>query len=196
MRLTPENKEKVRQRILAGAATLFRERGYDGVNLDQLMTAAGLTRGAFYAHFRSKQALFAEVIRHQHPLLAMLEARAGRDAATLWRELREILDAYLDPTNLAEVYRGCTVASLTGDAARAAPEVRQAYGAAWAEIVAEMARGQAGPAPAPLRAALTLASGAVNTAASCAEPQMQAEVLSAARAAVAALLAEARAGAA
>ena len=76
MRLTPENKRKITERIRGAAARTFRENGYDAVNLDRLMQESGLTRGAFYAHYRSKAALFADVMRHEHPLLRMLEDRA------------------------------------------------------------------------------------------------------------------------
>lgn len=193
MRLTAENKEKIRLRILRGAAALFRERGYDGVTLDQVMNAANLTRGAFYAHFRSKDDLFAQVVRHERPLLRMLRKRSGSGADALWRQLLGIFEGYLRPENLAAVYRGCTVASLTGDTARSSDAVKKAYQAAWTDIVDEMARGQPVADPEMLRAALTLAGGAVNTAASCADAATQKDILDAAWQGVSRLLNDARA---
>lgn len=192
MRLTAANKDRIRNRILHGAAALFREKGYDGVNLDQVMESAGLTRGAFYAHFRSKQELFETVVRNEHPLLIMLRQRTGSDADKLWQQLLHLFEGYLAPANLPEVFRGCTLASLTGDAARSPTPVKAAYAAAWAAIVEEMARGQAAADRACLSAALTLASGAVLTASSCADPQSQEAILSAAGKGVFQFLQEAR----
>src|ERR1700730_7605551 len=48
--------------IMAAATRLFRERGVDGVGLNELMREAGFTQGGFYNHFKSKDALVAEVV--------------------------------------------------------------------------------------------------------------------------------------
>lgn len=187
MRLTEARKAEIRDGLIRKAAIAFRAHGYDGVNLDGLMAASGVTRGAFYRHFASKAALFEEVVRREHPLLAMLEARDGTDANTLLRQLRRVLRGYLDPANHAEVFAGCTVAALTSDASRAAPEVRAGYEAGWQAIVEEMGRGVNIPAE-TRRAALTLASGAVTTAQAMASPEARADVLDAAWACVQALI--------
>lgn len=188
MRLTAENKEKIRVRILSGAAALFREKGVDAVNLDQIMARAELTRGAFYAHFPSKAALFAEVMRHEHPLLRMLRARSDTAPAALQAAMRTIFHNYLSPANLAEVHRGCSFAALTGETARAEPAVRAGFEAAWQDVLTEMARGQAQPAPARLRAALVLATGAVTAAAACDSDAARAAILTDARLTVMELL--------
>lgn len=176
--MTRENKEKVRLRILAGAAKLFREYGYRGVNIDTLMREAHLTRGAFYAHFESKIDLFKAVVRDEHPLLRMLLARKGQAADALWEEMLGVFEGYLTPSNLKEVYTGCTLASLTGEVARAPDLVKQAYDAAWSDIRHEMSRGQDQISdPTQLHMALVLAVGAVNMAAASADPQQQSRIL-------------------
>ena len=83
MRLTKENKQKIGARIRASAAVVMRKSGYSAVNIDAIMQGAGLTRGAFYAHFKSKSDLFQAVIRHEHPILEMLKARDGKTAQAL-----------------------------------------------------------------------------------------------------------------
>lgn len=180
MRLTPENKQKITDGIRSGAAREFRERGFDAVNLDRLMKAAGLTRGAFYAHYRSKSALLSDVMRNEHPLLRMLEARNGASAAELFEQMATVFDGYLDPKNLEEVFQGCTLAALTGDATRASSSVKQAFAAAFQDICNEMARGQSqdGPAYAP---ALVLASGAVRTAQAVQGDELRNDILNSAR---------------
>src|SRR5262244_3831733 len=105
----PSQKARTRAEILQHAARLFRLRGYDGTNIDDIMLAAGLTRGAFYAHFASKGDLFAEIVGASSSLLTRL--RAGEAAA--------VLKSYLDKAELAATAQSCTLAALAGDVARA-----------------------------------------------------------------------------
>src|SRR5438874_13511810 len=60
MKVTKAQAQKNRAHIVATASALFRERGYDGVGIAELMAAAGFTHGGFYKHFRSKADLIAE----------------------------------------------------------------------------------------------------------------------------------------
>ncbi|MCA9774876.1 MAG: helix-turn-helix transcriptional regulator, partial [Myxococcales bacterium] len=64
MTVSPDKKARTRAQILEAAARLFRERGYAGVSVQDVMAAAGLTVGGFYAHFPSKEALYAEAFAH------------------------------------------------------------------------------------------------------------------------------------
>ena len=64
MRYGREHKARTRARILASAARLFASRGYGGASIDDVMRDCGLTRGGFYAHFRSKAALYREATGH------------------------------------------------------------------------------------------------------------------------------------
>lgn len=176
MRLKPEDKEKVRRRILAAAATAFRARGIEAVTLDDLMKGARLTRGAFYAHFPSKAALVADVLENEHPLQRMLKARDGRDGAALWQQMVAIFEGYLAVENLEQVYTGCTLAALTSDAARGDRAFHMAYQTALTRMAEEMARGLSvdrdGLLPVPV-----IASGAVNAARACADAEIQARIL-------------------
>ena len=60
VRYAPDRKEKTRAKILRAAGRVFRREGYHAAGVDKVMAEAGLTAGAFYAHFESKQALLAE----------------------------------------------------------------------------------------------------------------------------------------
>jgi len=179
MRLTPENKRKITERIRAGAAKAFRADGFDAVNLDRLMKEAELTRGAFYAHYTSKGALFADVMRNEHPLLRMLQRRSGASPHDLYEEMVGIFEGYLDVANIEEVFKGCSLAALTGDATRAGRDVREGYDGAFTEICEEMAREQS-VSHDRYATALVLASGAVRTARAMADRDLQATVLSSA----------------
>ena len=78
MRVSREKAAENRERILAVAGTLFREKGFDGIGLSEIMKGAGLTHGGFYGHFASKEDLAAEASR----------AALGRSARR-WRQVVE-----------------------------------------------------------------------------------------------------------
>lgn len=192
MRLTAENKEKIRARILKGAADLFRKEGVEAVNIDKIMQSAGLTRGAFYAHFKSKGALFAEVLRREHPVRQMLADRDGQDAETLWQQALGIFHDYLLPEHLVQIRVGCSFAALTGDAGRSPEAARTGYGTAWQEVLDEMERGQGAVDRRALQSALVLATGGVATASAMGAAEQQAELLHDVRATFDRIMATAR----
>ena len=63
MRVSKQAAAENRRRILTAAARLFREHGIDGAGVDAITEAAGLTHGAFYSQFESKEAVVAEALR-------------------------------------------------------------------------------------------------------------------------------------
>jgi len=129
LRYDPEHKHETRARILSQAATAFRRNGYRGVGIDRIMAAARLTRGGFYAHFRSKAALFAEVIGLEAGFVRRLRAaRHGRLEGSP-RAAESVIRGYLAPEHRERVALGCTLAALTSDVARADGAARAAYGA-------------------------------------------------------------------
>lgn len=147
----PARKARTRTEILEHAARLFRLRGYVGTNIDDIMLAAGLTRGAFYAHFTSKDALFAEAIRAGHGLPGKI--RTGQIGA--------VLDEYLDKDALAENALACSLASLPADVGRGPLAARLAYANQLHTVIGELARGRRRKLDADATAAAILAIGAV-----------------------------------
>src|SRR5260221_10806762 len=121
---------RVKAEIFGHAGRLSRLRGHAGTNIDDIMLAAGLTRGAFYAHFTSKDDLFAEAVRAGHGLLSQL--RAGEPPA--------VLKAYLEKSGLSATAQGCTLAALPGDVARAPLAARLAYASILYATIGELAR--------------------------------------------------------
>ena len=150
----PARKARTRAEILDHAARLFRLRGHAGTNIDDIMLAAGLTRGAFYAHFTSKDDLFAQTIRAGHGLLSQL--RAGEPPV--------VLKAYLDKADLAATVQGCTLAALPGDVARAPLAARLAYANVLYATIAELARGRSRKLDADATVVAILAVGAITLA--------------------------------
>jgi TetR/AcrR family transcriptional regulator, transcriptional repressor for nem operon len=172
MPISAARKAAIRAEILEHAARLFRLRGHAGTNIDDIMLAAGLTRGAFYAHFTSKDDLFAEIVRMGHGLLPKL--RAGNPAAAL--------DAYLDRDDLAANALACTLASLAGDIARAPLPARLAYANVLHGAIAELAKGrQRRGLDADATVAAILAVGAVVMARASGDPRLSDWLLRCAR---------------
>src|SRR5436190_22730882 len=109
MKVTKAQAQANRAHVVETASTLFRERGYDGVGIAELMAAAGFTHGGFYKHFRSKADLMAEAA-------ATTISRAVADSAG--SELAEFVKSYLSRAHRDARDEGCTMAALCGDAAR------------------------------------------------------------------------------
>lgn len=121
-----ERKKRSHARVVKKASRLYRELGESALSVDAIMGAAGLTRGAFYAHFPDKDALLAEAMG-----AAFDEARqnlVGRDAKLRGRKwLERAAHVYLSSKHVADPGSGCAVAALGSEVARAAPTVRRAF---------------------------------------------------------------------
>lgn len=112
-------------RILNVADRLFRQRGFDGAGVSELMSEAGLTNGAFYGHFDSKSALAAAVC--ERVVAGSADPWASLTAPEPQAHLPAFMDAYLSAAHVAHPGSGCLFAGLGGDVARQPPEVRQAF---------------------------------------------------------------------
>src|SRR5206468_1114134 len=102
------------------ASTLFRERGYDGVGVADLMAAAGFTHGGFYKHFESKADLMAEAAATGFS--QSVADIAGVDEAAF-------VKSYLSRKHRDALGQGCTLAALSGDAARQPKSIKAAFAA-------------------------------------------------------------------
>ena len=140
MSYRPEHREQTRQRVLDAAARLFRRHGYDGVGIDAIMLAAGLTRGGFYAHFASKSDLFAAVVAGDMDLARRLRASRTEPTGDPVASAREVIAGYLDPANRERVAGGCTLATLTADLSRASGTARAAHTERFRELLEELQR--------------------------------------------------------
>jgi TetR/AcrR family transcriptional repressor of nem operon len=111
------------QKILAEASRLFKERGFDGVSVSEIMKATGLTHGPFYNHFDSKEALMAECIAHSGDA-----ALADLDAAGETPEgMRTYVRDYLSPDHRDGRADGCLVAAFAAHSGQ--PGSEQGVGA-------------------------------------------------------------------
>jgi len=117
-------KDATHERIVSVAARAIRRSGYDGTGVADIMKEAGLTHGAFYAHFTSREAMLAEAAGRA---CAESSAAAADTVASVppGMALASMLDAYLSKEHLENAERGCPLAALGSETARQAPEVRR-----------------------------------------------------------------------
>jgi TetR/AcrR family transcriptional repressor of nem operon len=122
-RYTKEHKQVTRQRIIETAGHRFKQDGIDGSGISTLMSDAGLTNGAFYAHFESKDDLVANVVADQ--LRAQVEQygtlRPGREG------LEDFLRWYLSPEHRDNPGDGCPSAALLDEIGRCGDATKGAY---------------------------------------------------------------------
>lgn len=126
MRYATEHKQQTRERILDAAATVFRRQGFCGGSVDDVMAEAGLTAGGFYAHFKSKDQLFAEALIR---VLKQGRVVTGQDDESLEGpdRIRSIARKYLSSTHRELIDRGCPMPPLLAELPRQSDETRQAF---------------------------------------------------------------------
>jgi TetR/AcrR family transcriptional regulator, transcriptional repressor for nem operon len=103
------------EKILEEAAKLFRERGFDGAGVAEIMKAVGLTHGAFYAHFPSKEALEAEAVERA---FAQSDRRVYAVTTEASDKKQAFLDNYLSAAHRDDPGSGCAIAALGPEIAR------------------------------------------------------------------------------
>jgi TetR/AcrR family transcriptional repressor of nem operon len=187
VRYDRDHKANSRAALVQGAAALFRRKGYEGSAIDELCASAGLTRGAFYAHFRSKADLFRAVLNGSHDLIRRLREREG-DKAGLASQGVRIAQDYLNVNHRGGVLNGCSLAALAMDTVRGDAGAQAAYGQTVERVVAEFRRG--GVDAERARAALALCVGGLLVGAACGEHPVGDRVANAARREAARLLGE------
>lgn len=124
---TPSRKELTHERIVDTAARAIRSAGFHGTGVADIMKAAGLTHGGFYAHFKSRDALLAEALeRAGQESSARIDRATARQAGEGASPLRALVESYLSERHRKHAESGCAVAALACEMPRQAPEVRQA----------------------------------------------------------------------
>src|SRR5437773_8257584 len=117
-RYAQEHKDATRRRIIESAGRRLKRDGIDGSGIATLMADAGLTNGAFYAHFDSKEDLVASTVADQ--LREQRERYGGQS-------LEEIVRGYLSIQHRDDTDGGCPSAALLDEIARSADSVKRAY---------------------------------------------------------------------
>ncbi|GIM90097.1 TetR/AcrR family transcriptional regulator [Paractinoplanes toevensis] len=176
-RYDKEHKRATRQRIIEVAGHRFKQDGIDGSGVAILMADAGLTNGAFYAHFASKDDLVTNVVADQlgsqaESFSALPPGRAG---------LEEFLREYLSPQHRDNLADGCPSAALLDEIGRCPTATKDAYTDGARVIVDEIAGRLAPDDPqsawAKALGLFTMAVGTLQLSRSLSDPKFADEVL-------------------
>jgi TetR/AcrR family transcriptional regulator, transcriptional repressor for nem operon len=183
-RILQNRKEVSHERIVEAAARAIRRSGYGGTGVADIMKAAGLTHGGFYAHFDSREAMLAEAAdragAHSVATLERFVAQAPPKDA-----FRALVTAYLSKGHVESAEVGCPVAALGSEMPRQAAEVRHAATRRIKEMIDLVGRhapgwGEPGAHERALVAVATMV-GALVLARAVDDPKLSASVLEAAR---------------
>ncbi|MEI9417315.1 TetR/AcrR family transcriptional regulator [Mesorhizobium sp. Cs1321R2N1] len=181
MRVSRSQAEQNRQTVIDVASRLFREHGFDGIGLKDLMKGAGLTQGAFYKQFESKEDLAAQASRRamEHATRRWSAVAAGSPDP-----LEAVIGLYLSHGHREEKSDGCPIVALGSDAARQSEEVRGPFQdgiAAHLEVLDELMPAAEGPkTQRKAMAMLSLMVGAVTISRILRDEEMSRDFLDAA----------------
>jgi len=179
MKVSRETAAANREKIVDVASRLFREKGFDGIGVADLMKEAGLTHGGFYGHFESKDQLAEEA-----------SDRAVERALKRWREIADgagddafeaLVKNYLSEERFSSPGAGCLFAALGSEASRQRKTVRRVFAEGFEKFIAILADAAPGRTKAEKRkrsiAAFSEMIGALVLARAVNEPALANEIL-------------------
>lgn len=185
MKVSGKKVAEHRAALVETAKRLLQERGFDGAGVADISREAGLTQGALYSQFKSKDVLAAAAVR-----------KAFADGAAVWSELQDgradglsaYLDAYLCETHLSDVGSGCVVAACLSEVRRQDAAIGSAFTdglSTLAELIQGALANAAPPAEARRRALALISalvgSVAVARAVAGTDPELAREIIAATR---------------
>ena len=129
MPYSSEHKQVTRGRIIECARELFNLRGFTEVTVGEIMSAAGLTHGGFYNHFKSKDELYIEAVQANGKCDSIDYSFEGIELA------EQVINSYTSKAHLENVEGHCPMIALPSDIARSGREVRQAYESSLVKMV-------------------------------------------------------------
>jgi len=134
-------KAESRQRVLENASRQIRENGIEALGVADCMRRAGLTHGAFYGHFASRDALIVEALEYaltqSRARIAARDNDAGKRSET---PLQSIAEAFLDERHVNDPGTGCALCALAGEARHANADVRALLTRYLNELTARVAK--------------------------------------------------------
>jgi TetR/AcrR family transcriptional repressor of nem operon len=138
MRVSRVQAAENRQTVIEVASRLFREHGFDGIGLKDLMKGAGLTQGGFYKQFASKEDLAAQASRRA--LESAFDRWSAAAAANPKDPLGAVIAFYLSTGHREERMEGCPIVALGSDAARQGSDVKASFEAGIREYLELLGR--------------------------------------------------------
>lgn len=137
---------QVKGRIISSARRLFNQYGFDNVSLDQIMSGAGLTRGGFYNHFRSKSDLYTEVLGCFFTDPKWKNSWKGVDIDISAELGPQVVRAYLSRAHFEDIENSCPMVALPTDVSRNGKPPKAAFENVFLAMVKML---DSGPSKAP-----------------------------------------------
>ncbi|WP_158587122.1 TetR/AcrR family transcriptional regulator [Motilimonas pumila] len=154
----PAHKSQTRQKILRSAGELFTLKGFKQVSINDVMTHAGLTRGAFYAHFDNKSELYAEAI-----VFAAKDAKNQRlgqaqcDQAS--DTMAKLLQAYISIEHAQKAQSPCPLAFLISDIGISQPQAQASYAKVLRGLIEQLSSSSGQSMQQSMQAAIAMIGG-------------------------------------
>ena len=185
MRYSETHKEETHAKLVKLAGRALREKGPEKLAVADLMRAAGLTHGGFYAHFKSKDVLLAQALEG-----VFEESKKKFQRATQGLPPRQALASYIDfyvsPLHRDDASRGCPIVALNSDLPRQSRKFRMTFDRGMKLLLASLASwisaaGVSGDAEALAASVLSAMAGAVAVSRAVSDKRLSDEMLEAAR---------------
>lgn len=177
-----EQKTRTRQRILEAAGRGFRRGGFGGVGVDGLAKQAGVTSGAFYTHFPSKEAAFKEAVVAGIEELRQAVESLQQEHGSRWIEV--LVDFYLGYKRTCDLGDSCAMQSLVPEVGRADAHLKSAVEPHMHAVATAVAEGLPGPAGNRMDRAwalLAVLTGGVSLARAVSDPHASEQIAAAIR---------------
>src|SRR5258706_3590317 len=191
MRYTPNHKQETHARLLKLAARALREKGPERLAVSEVMRAAGLTHGGFYAHFKSKDALLAETLAESFAQSARQMARLV-DGLPPGHALATWIDQYVSARHRDNPATGCPIVALSSDLPRQSSKVQAMFDTGVKKLIGQLenwiAESGTPDAPSLAPSILSAAAGAVSISRAVSDKRLSDDLLEAARSGIKARL--------
>ncbi len=173
-------KAESRQRVLETASRQIREEGIGALGVADCMRRAGLTHGAFYGHFSSRDALIVEALEYavaqSRQRIAALNTASGKGAKAK-EPLQAMAELFLSDRHVKDPGNGCALCSLAGEARHASPEVRDRLTQYFHSLTSQIAKTLSGPSESMALGIVATIVGAVTLARAVDEDKLAKAIL-------------------
>ncbi|WP_101947252.1 TetR/AcrR family transcriptional regulator [Mycobacterium sp. 3519A] len=184
MRYPPDQKVKARASLLEAGLTSMKVAGFNGIGVDGLAAAAGVTSGAFYSNFANKEEMLKAIVDAAvgEPLLS--ESESATTKAELRSLVKKFIADYISDHHVADPANGCVMPALSADVARASTRTRKGYERNIVAMAERIADALDGPRADRLRRAWSIVSlmvGAITISRAMSSSATQSEVIASVR---------------
>ncbi len=177
MRYKPDQKEQTRKRLIEAAEQCFKEGGYGGIGVDGLAKKAGVTSGAFYGQFKSKEEAFGAAISSGLDVVKTGIEHLQREHGDAW--WGEFIKFYMGQKRECDLTESCALQSLSPEVARSSETIRAVFEDELMKIFDAANKGPANTGADTTWATLAMLVGGVTLARAVADPKLANDIAAA-----------------